>query len=97
MDRAEEVWRDARGANAARYAECFRAGIRASWAGEADQAAASVIRTAMEAYAAEKVAEERAAIVAWLRETWRTDMGEIECLDIADAITANQHHGGNDG
>lgn len=53
-------------------------------------------RAAEEAYAAEKVAEERAAIVAWLRETWRTDMGEIECLDIADAIAANQHHGGND-
>lgn len=34
---------------------------------------------------------ERAAIVAWLRETWRTDMGEIECLDIADAIEAGEH------
>ena len=31
-----------------------------------------------------------AEVVAWLRETWRTDMGEIECLDIADAIEAGE-------
>lgn len=81
MDRAEEVWRDA-----------FVAWDN-GW--RDDQAAVSVIRTAMEAYAAEKVAEERAAIVAWLRGDNGFD--NEDGLLIADAIAANQHHGGNDG
>jgi len=34
---------------------------------------------------------EREHIVTWLREQWRTDMGVIECLDIADAIEAGEH------
>lgn len=94
----EEVWREARKASAARYAECYRESRSASWPDEADQAAVSVISTAMEAYAAEKVAEERAMIVEWLGFSFEPDgMGGRDLLDcIARDIAANQHHGGND-
>lgn len=36
---------------------------------------------------------ERARICAWLRERWRTDMDEIELMDIADAIERGDHMG----
>lgn len=87
MDRAGEVWEEA--------CATFTEASTFSTFNDANQAAISVIRTAMEAYAAEKVAEERAAIVAWLNEQWN---GRLQSsVFLAQAIAANQHHGGNDG
>lgn len=43
MRPAIEVWRDAKEANAATYAECFLNTRRSPWADDADQAAAAVI------------------------------------------------------
>lgn len=53
----EEVWHDAKEAYAASL-------FTRAWTGDADKAASSVIRTAMEAYAAEKVADVLAACPA---------------------------------
>lgn len=45
---------------------------------------------ALETLLAEAEGRVIAEVVAWLREQWRTDMGEIECFDIADAIEAGE-------
>ena len=60
-------------------------------------AAVSVIRTAMEAYAAEKVAEERALADRQLytRDKFIVDQGLWDAF-LSTLPAANQHHGGND-
>lgn len=45
---------------------------------------------ALETSLAEAEGRVIADVVKWLREQWRTDMGEIECFDIADAIEAGE-------
>ena len=89
---AEEVWREACAAYEDAAEEHPEMSLR-DMVIAGDKAAVSVIRTAMEAYAAEKVEEERAAIVEWLG---RISQGVKMPSAIAQAIAANQHHGGND-
>lgn len=86
----EEVWEEA--------CATFTEASTLSTFNAANQAAVSVIRTAMEAYAAEKVAEERAAIAAWISsEGGCWPRGTAHATILARAIMANQHHGGKDG
>ena len=83
----EEVWREAAAA----------ACCAIKWKPSANRRGAAVIRTAMEAYAAERVAEERAAIAAWISsEGGCWPRGTAHATILARAIMANQHHGGND-
>lgn len=91
----EEVWEEA-----------CRTFTKASASGNYDasnKASAAVIRTAMEAYAAEKVAEALAAepteamVEAGKECALEHTDDEIDVADIFRAMqAANQHHGGND-
>lgn len=99
----EEVWREAMGRhNVAFHDERDGCPFTA-----AEVAAVSVIRTAMEAYAAEKVAEVIRALETQMEDqaddttpsSIHRQNGKIWLegwFDFSQAIAANQHHGGND-
>ena len=89
----EEVW------EAAAAAAC----CAIKWKPSAKRRGSAVIRTAMEAYAAEKVAEALAAepteamVEAGKECALEHTDDEIDVADIFRAMqAANQHHGGND-
>lgn len=89
----EEVWRDAMGAHNVAFRD-ERDGCPFT---AAEVAAVSVIRTAMEAYAAEKVAEVRewADQRFYLRDKFIVDQGLWDAF-LSTLLAVNQHHGGND-
>lgn len=97
MDRAEEVWRDAAAA----------ACCAIKWKPSANRRGSAVIRTAMEAYAAER--DERLGEALYglsarlLLSGFLDDAENHAAYEKVVAVfgkpftAANQHHGGNDG